>query len=224
MAFNISDHYQGKGIGSVLLEHLADIGRDDGLTSFEAEVLPQNHKMLAVFADAGYIVSRRVEDGVVQVHFDIEPTEKSESVRLSREHRAESISISALLAPKVIAVVGAGRTEGSVGHEVLRHLRDGGFTGQLYVVNPSADEVLGITSYPHRQRRSRRRSTSPWWRCPPIRRWVSSRTVRAPGSTGWSSSPPGLPRAARMGSDSRSGCCGWPATAACGSSARPPSV
>ncbi|GAB4076524.1 bifunctional acetate--CoA ligase family protein/GNAT family N-acetyltransferase [Nostocoides australiense] len=148
VAFNISDHYQGKGIGSVLLEHLADIGRDDGLTSFEAEVLPQNHKMLAVFADAGYIVSRRVEDGVVQVHFDIEPTEKSESVRLSREHRAESISISALLAPEVIAVVGAGRTEGSVGHEVLRHLRDGGFTGELYAVNPGADEVLGITSYP----------------------------------------------------------------------------
>ena len=148
VAFNISDHFQGRGIGSVLLEHLADIAREAGLTRFEAEVLPQNQKMLRVFADAGYLVSRRVEDGIVQVHFDIEPTQASESVRLSREHRAESISISALLAPKAIAVVGAGRTPGTVGHEVLRHLRDGGFTGQLYVVNPSADEVLGIASYP----------------------------------------------------------------------------
>jgi len=148
VAFNISDDFQGRGIGSVLLEHLADIARDMGLTSFEAEVLPQNQKMLRVFADAGYVVARRVEDGIVQVHFDIEPTEKSESVRLAREHRAESVSISALVAPKVIAVVGAGRTPGSVGREVLRHLRDGGFTGQLYAVNPAVQDVLGIPSHP----------------------------------------------------------------------------
>lgn len=148
VAFNISDHYQGRGIGSVLLEHLADIGRDAGLTSFEAEVLPQNHRMLAVFADAGYAVSRRVEDGVVVVHFDIEPTEKSESVRLAREHRAESLSISGLLAPQVLAVIGAGRTPGSAGHEILRHLLDGGFTGQLYAVNPTAEEILGVETHP----------------------------------------------------------------------------
>ena len=148
VAFNISDHFQGRGIGSVLLEHLADIARDVGITAFEAEVLPQNQKMLRVFADAGYVVSRRVEDGIVQVHFDIEPTEKSESVRLSREHRAESISISALLGPSAVAVVGAGRTAGTVGHEVLRHLIDGGFTGGLYAVNPAVDEVLGVASFP----------------------------------------------------------------------------
>ena len=40
VAFNISDHYQGKGIGSVLLEHLAAIAQEHGITRFEAEVLP----------------------------------------------------------------------------------------------------------------------------------------------------------------------------------------
>lgn len=144
VAFNVSDRHQGKGIGSVLLEHLAAIGREEGLTSFSAEVLPQNGKMLKVFADAGYSVSRRIEDGVVQVHFDIEPTEKSEEVRLAREHRAESLSIARLLAPRTIAVVGASREEGRVGHVLLRHLRDGGFTGDLYAVNPHADDILGV--------------------------------------------------------------------------------
>lgn len=148
VAFNISDHFQGRGIGSVLLEHLADIARGLDIHVYEAEVLPQNQKMLRVFADAGYVVSRRVEDGIVQVHFDIEPTESSESVRLSREHRAESISISALVAPKVVAVVGASRTAGSVGHEALRHLSTGGFTGELFAVNPKADTILGVPSYP----------------------------------------------------------------------------
>lgn len=148
VAFNISDRHQGKGIGSVLLEHLATIGREEGLTSFSAEVLPQNTKMLKVFADAGYTVARRVEDGIVLVHFDIEPTEKSEAVRLSREHRAESVSIARLLTPDVIAVVGASRRPGEIGHELLRHVHGGGFTGQVFAVNPRASDVLGVPSYP----------------------------------------------------------------------------
>ena len=71
VAFNISDHYQGKGIGSVLLEHLAAIARDEGVAEFTAEVLPQNRKMLQVFSDAGYEVQRHLEDGVVSVLFAI---------------------------------------------------------------------------------------------------------------------------------------------------------
>lgn len=148
VAFNVSDHHQGKGIGSVLLEHLAAIGLEEGLLSFSAEVLPQNTKMLKVFSDAGYSISRRVEDGIVQVHFDIEPTAKSEEVRLSREHRAESLSIARLLAPKVVAVVGAGRTEGHIGHVLLRHAQDGRFQGSLYAVNPHPGDVLGVPTYP----------------------------------------------------------------------------
>ena len=81
VAFNISDHFQGKGIGSVLLEHLAAIARDMGITEFTAEVLPQNRKMLQVFSDAGYEVSRRLEDGVVAVHFDIEGEVRGGSAR-----------------------------------------------------------------------------------------------------------------------------------------------
>ena len=78
VAFNISDHFQGKGIGSVLLEHLAAIAQEFGIARFTAEVLPQNRKMLSVFSDAGYDVKRHIEDGVVEVGFDIEPTDSSQ--------------------------------------------------------------------------------------------------------------------------------------------------
>ena len=71
VAFNISDHYQGKGIGSVLLEHLAAIPQELGIQRFTAEVLPQNRKMLMVFKEAGYELSHHLEDGVVAVAFDI---------------------------------------------------------------------------------------------------------------------------------------------------------
>lgn len=147
VAFNISDHYQGKGIGSVLLEHLAAIAQERGITRFEAEVLPQNRKMLAVFADAGYEVSRRFEDGVVMLHFDIEPTAQSLSVRFAREHRAEAVSVASLLSPSSIAVVGASRRERAIGHQVMRHIVDGGFSGTVYPVNPEAGELLGVPAY-----------------------------------------------------------------------------
>ncbi len=147
VAFNISDHYQGKGIGSVLLEHLAAIAQELGVEKFTAEVLPQNRKMLNVFREAGYAVHHHYEDGVVAVSFDIRPTEQSTEVRLSREHRAESVSVHALLHPTSIAVIGAGRRPSSIGHRFLRNIQDGGYVGPVYAVNPEALEVLGLPTY-----------------------------------------------------------------------------
>ncbi|GMA19486.1 hypothetical protein GCM10025862_15070 [Arsenicicoccus piscis] len=147
VAFNISDHYQGKGIGSVLLEHLAAIGLELGVKEFVADVLPQNRKMMNVFTDAGYEVSHHFEDGVIAVSFEIAPTVRSEVVRLSREHRAESMSIRTLLAPRSVVVVGASRRPDSAGHRILADILDYGFTGSVYVVHPEADELLGLTPY-----------------------------------------------------------------------------
>lgn len=148
VAFNISDHYHGKGVGSVLLEHLAAIAQSHDIAEFEAEVLPHNRKMLGVFSDAGYQVSRRLEDGVVTLHFEIEPTAESLSVRFSREHRAESQSVRAMLHPSSVAVIGASRRERAIGHQVLKQIVDGGFTGRVYAVNPDAGEILGLTTVP----------------------------------------------------------------------------
>ncbi|GAA8848946.1 bifunctional GNAT family N-acetyltransferase/acetate--CoA ligase family protein [Helicobacter pylori] len=144
VAFNISDNYHGKGIGSVLLEHLAAIAYATDITEFEAEVLPQNRKMLSVFSDAGYQVSRRFEDGVVTLHFAIEPTAESLSVRFAREHRAEAQSVRAMLHPDSVAVIGASRRERAIGHQVLKQIVDGGFTGRVHAVNPEAGTVLGL--------------------------------------------------------------------------------
>ena len=147
VAFNISDHYQGRGIGSILLEHLAAVAQEQGISRFTAEVLPQNRRMLGVFSEAGYDVSRHIEDGVVGVTFDISPTERSEAVQLAREHRAEALSMHAVLHPRSIAVVGAGRRPESVGHRILADLDGSGFTGRLHVVNREAMEILGRRAY-----------------------------------------------------------------------------
>lgn len=147
VAFNISDAHQGRGIGSILLEHLAAAARENGIHRFTAEVLPENRKMLMVFADAGYEVQRHFDDGVVSVAFDIDPTVKSRAVMEAREHRAEARSVRDLLAPSSVAVIGASRQWGTMGYQLLEHIIDGGFTGPVYAINPEAFELAGMKSY-----------------------------------------------------------------------------
>ncbi|SDY47920.1 Acyl-CoA synthetase (NDP forming) [Micromonospora pattaloongensis] len=147
VAFVVEDAHQGRGIGSVLLEHLAAAARDEGISRFVAEVLPANAPMLRVFADAGYQIRRQYADGVVHLSFPIAPTEASREVQWRREHRTEAASIARLLAPRGVAVYGASATGQGVGAALLGHLRDGGFTGQVVPVHPSARQIAGLPAY-----------------------------------------------------------------------------
>ncbi|MCP4708484.1 MAG: CoA-binding protein [Planctomycetes bacterium] len=52
-----------------------------------------------------------------------------------------------LLYPKSIALIGASRTAGKVGHEILSNLLHGGYEGEIIPVNPLAEEVLGRRCY-----------------------------------------------------------------------------
>ncbi|SDD03650.1 Acyl-CoA synthetase (NDP forming) [Sanguibacter gelidistatuariae] len=105
VAFNIADSHQGRGLGSVLLEHLAAAAREVGVRRFTAEVLPQNGKMLTVFREAGYKTTQHVDDGIVSVSIDLDPTERSRQVMADREHRAEARSIRGLFTPGSVVVV-----------------------------------------------------------------------------------------------------------------------
>ncbi len=147
VAFNVSDAHQGRGVGSILLEHLAAAARENGIGKFSAEVLPENRKMIQVFSEAGYEVHRHYDDGVISLGFDIDPTEKSRAVMESREHRAEALSLAGLLAPTSVAVIGASRDWGSVGQQLLEHVVEGKFTGTIYAVNQEALEVSGMMPY-----------------------------------------------------------------------------
>jgi acyl-CoA synthetase (NDP forming)/RimJ/RimL family protein N-acetyltransferase len=148
VAFNVADAHQGRGLGSVLLEHLAAAARERGIGEFVAEVLPRNQRMLAVLSEAGYAVARRLDDGVVELRFPIEETARSLAVMEAREHRAEARSLHALLNPASVALVGVSRREGTVGHLLLADLLAAGFAGPVHVVHPEADQVLGVPAVP----------------------------------------------------------------------------
>ncbi len=109
VAFYVADSQQGRGLGSVLLDHLAAAGRERGFTRLVADVLPTNAKMLAVFREAGYTVDSGFEDGVVGVSVDISTTDKSWRVMTAREQYSESRSMRVLMDPGAVIPVGSGR-------------------------------------------------------------------------------------------------------------------
>ena len=67
VAFAIVDTYQGLGIGSALMRHLAALGREAGLRDLLAEVLSENAPMLNVFERSGLMMNTRREGSVVHV-------------------------------------------------------------------------------------------------------------------------------------------------------------
>ena len=54
IAFIVVDDYQGQGIGTILMRHLAILARDAGLKELTAEVLPENSAMLKLFRKFGF--------------------------------------------------------------------------------------------------------------------------------------------------------------------------
>jgi acetate---CoA ligase (ADP-forming) len=53
-----------------------------------------------------------------------------------------------LFRPRAVAVIGASRTDGTIGREILRNLVDGGFEGKVFPVNPHAEVVHSIKCFP----------------------------------------------------------------------------
>ena len=148
VAFVIEDRHQGRGLGSLLLEHLAAAARERGVQTFFAETMADNRAMLGVFRDAGFDARRTFEDGLVHLEFPIAETRQAMEAMAERDRRASVQSMTPLLRPRAIAVIGASRRPGSMGHEILRRLLLHEFTGPVFPVNPEATSVAGVAAYP----------------------------------------------------------------------------
>ena len=154
VAFSVPDDMHGRGIASLLLEHLVWQARQRGLRAFTAETLAENSAMLRVFADAGLPAKRRIAGGVVEMTFPLPDGEDNyrlanylETVA-SRESRADVASLGSLMRPRSVVVVGASRRPRTVGRAILHNIVTSGFTGPVYAVNPRAQSMEGVTCLP----------------------------------------------------------------------------
>ncbi|MEU4292680.1 GNAT family N-acetyltransferase [Kribbella sp. NPDC026596] len=148
MAFLLEDSVHGRGIGTLLLEQLAAVARENGIQRLRADTLAENAGMLRVFADSGFEQVRRLDSGVVELVVDTAYRPSTLERMADRERAAEDRSLHRLFSPRAVAVIGAGRAPGGIGHEILRNIVKGKFTGPVYAVNPHADRVADVPSYP----------------------------------------------------------------------------
>jgi acetyl coenzyme A synthetase (ADP forming)-like protein len=143
VAFETADTMQGRGLATILLAHLAFGARAQGIGTFVAEVLPENHAMLGVFRDSGLPLHVRSEPGVLRVEMPTALTEEARERFAQRESIAAVAAMNSILRPRSLAVVGASPKPGAIGGAVFRKLVEGDYAGELYAVNRSGQEVLG---------------------------------------------------------------------------------
>ncbi|RLC96835.1 MAG: GNAT family N-acetyltransferase [Chloroflexi bacterium] len=144
----VEDAYQGKGIGTQLLEHLASVARENGIVRFEAEVLAENQAVLRMLKDSGFEVAHELESGIYRVVMPIAPTPTVEERSAEREKVAAIASLGCFLKPRSIAVIGASRRDGTIGNRLFRNILLQGFSGVVYPVNPNATSVASVKAYP----------------------------------------------------------------------------
>src|SRR5262249_3698577 len=118
-AFAVADRFQGKGLGTVLLERLAVIALQAGIQRFQAPTLAENPQMLEVFRDSGFEIRSKLAGGIVEVQLSLASTPASIAAEDRRRQLATRTSLRPLLEPGAVAVVGASQDQSSVGRRIL---------------------------------------------------------------------------------------------------------
>jgi acyl-CoA synthetase (NDP forming)/GNAT superfamily N-acetyltransferase len=138
VAFAVDGAWQGRGLATTLLAHLAGDAARHGVDVFTAITLSENHRMIGVFRDSGFPVEVKAHPGELHVRF---PTSLTEEGLLRFEARERDAAVAALqhvLRPATVIVLAAAARRGTVEGELLHNL--GGFAGALHVVG----EVAGV--------------------------------------------------------------------------------
>lgn len=148
VAFAIEDPYQQIGLGTRLIEALVDVARENGINTFDANVLGQNVQMMDTFRGYGFHVTSELEGGEYHVTFPIKQTQFVDKMEAIRDRTAIVASLQPILNPKSVAMIGAARFQGTLGNLLMRCIMQSGFSGVVYPVNPNADSVLSVKSYP----------------------------------------------------------------------------
>jgi acetyl coenzyme A synthetase (ADP forming)-like protein len=147
VAFAVGDDFQRRGIGTRLLEQLAARAAQAGVEEFVAEVLHDNDRMLGVFRDAGFAVTRAGEGGELEIRLAIASTDTYREHVAERDHVAVRASLEPFFRPGSVAVIGASKRRGSIGGELFRNILGGDFAGSVYPVNRNGDAVAGVHGY-----------------------------------------------------------------------------
>ena len=144
----VDDAFHGKGIGTILVEHLALLAVRHGFTQLWAVTHADNLAMREVFRESGFPWQESVEGGEIEVELSLTPTERTVTQSEWRDRVATVASLRPFFHPQAVAVIGASADPAAIGHRLLDALLKGGFAGPVYPINPHAASLAGLRAYP----------------------------------------------------------------------------
>ncbi len=147
VAFLVDDCMQGKGIGTMLLEHLAETAWRHGFKRFDAHVLTGNYRMIEVFKSSGYELQSTLRSDEIHLTLPLAQTERSRAFHDIREKLATAASLAPFFRPQSVAVISAIHDPTHLGHAIFRHILDGGFCGTVHCVNENGQALDGAPAY-----------------------------------------------------------------------------
>jgi acyl-CoA synthetase (NDP forming)/GNAT superfamily N-acetyltransferase len=149
-AVMVEDLWQDEGVGTLLVESLAAAARRAGIEWLVGDVLPGNSRMLEVGTGIAPNLLRHTGSTteILQVRLPTYPDAAALATAGFRDRIAERRSLARLMSPTTVAVIGASRRVGSVGHSVVETLLAQGFRGTIHPVNPHARVICGLKAYP----------------------------------------------------------------------------
>ena len=144
----VDDPFHGKGIGTILLEHLALLAVRHGFSHLWAVTHADNLAMREVFRESGFPWHEYLEGGDIEVELSLTPTERTVRQSEWRGRVGTVASLRPFFYPRGVAVIGASRNPANIGYRVLDALVGNHFHGPVYPVNPYAIELAGLRVYP----------------------------------------------------------------------------
>ncbi len=147
LAVAVADAWQGHGIATLLLAHLAQLAEASGIMTFVAWVHPANRRMLQVFRASGFPIKVRSEPGVLEIELPSQLGQEAIDHFEERDRIGAVAAVRHVLEPSSIAVIGASRRRASVGGTVVRNLVAGAFGGPIYPINPHAKTIADRRAY-----------------------------------------------------------------------------
>ena len=100
IAFAVADAWQGRGIGTRMLECLAEIGRARGIRAFDAYVLGDNRRMMDVFLECGFTETQKIEHGVFHVSLLLDTSPRFSERAADRWQAAAAASMRPFFEPQ----------------------------------------------------------------------------------------------------------------------------
>ena len=137
VAFEVADAWNGRGIATILLAHLAGAAARDGVLTFVAYVHPSNRRMVGVFRDSGFPVEVHASMGELEVEMPAALGAAAQARFEDRGRAAAAAAVAHVLAPRSVLLVTVGGT--LAGATLMRNLRVAGYGGELHVRVTPAD-------------------------------------------------------------------------------------